>query len=75
MCYLESVEAVFSFELFDKIENPSFWSAQLNTTQTLGTVRSLLWPGYVSYSFLNKNAFGGVYYGNGLKQTELPFYL
>jgi hypothetical protein len=66
---------VFSLELFDAIENPSYWSAQTNTTLTLGTVRSLLWPGYISYTFFNRPAFGGVYYGNGTKQAELAFFL
>lgn len=66
---------MFTFDIFDKVGNPTFWSAQLNTMQSLGTARSLLWPGYISYSLFNNKAFGGVYYGNGLKQTELPFYL
>ena len=73
--HLESVEAVFSLELFDTIENPTYWSAQTNTTLTLGTARSLLWPGYIGYTFFNRPAFGGVYCGNGLKQAELAFFL
>lgn len=69
------MEAIFSFDLFDRVQNPYFWSAQVNTSQTLGTVRSFLWPGYLAYVFFNKALFGGVYYGNGIKQTELPFYV
>lgn len=65
----ESAEAIFSFELFDPIQNPYFWSVQVNTSQSFGTVRSLLWPGYIAYSFFNKNTFGGVYNGNGIKQA------
>ncbi len=72
---IESVEAVFSPELFDKVENPSYWSAQPNLSQTLVTVRSLLWPGYVAYGWVNRQSFGGGYFGNGLKQVELPFYI
>ncbi len=72
---LESVEAIFEYRLFDQLENISFWSNQVNTTHTIGTVRSLLWPGYIAYTFFNKNIFGGVYVGNGLKQVELAFYL
>ena len=67
--YKESVEAVFSFDLFDRIENPSLWSAQPNTALSWGTVRSLLWPGYLAYVSFKRPCFGGVYYGNGLKQT------
>jgi hypothetical protein len=73
--YLESVEAVFSLDLFDCVDHPFFWSAQLNSTQTLGTVRSLLWPGYLAYCSFARGAFGGVYVGNGLKQGELAFWV
>lgn len=66
---------MFTFEIMDKVENKSLWSAQLSTTESVGTARSLQWPGYLSYCLLNSNVFGGVYVGNGLKQVELPFYL
>jgi len=28
-----------------------------------------LWPGYIAYSFTNRNVFGGLYFGNGLKNV------
>jgi hypothetical protein len=69
------VEAIFSFDLFDPIQNAYFWSAQVNTSQSIGTARSFLWPGYIAYVFFNRTVFGGVYNGNGIKQTELAFYV
>ena len=39
------------------------------------SVRSLLWPGYLSYVFLKRNIFGGIYFGNGIKNVDLPFYI
>lgn len=71
----EGVDAVFSYDILDPVSRQTAWSAQRNLTQSLGTVRSLLWPGYVAYAFFGRNAFGGVYFGNGLKQTELEFYV
>ena len=71
----ESAEAVFSLDLLDKIANPTFWSAQTNTTLTWGTARSLLWPGYLSYMSFKRPCFGGIYFGCGMKQTELPFFV
>jgi hypothetical protein len=32
----------------------------------------LLWQGYVSYVFTKRNIFGGIYFGNGLKNADLP---
>ncbi len=66
---------MFKFDFFDKIQNTLFWSLQVNTMETIGTARSLLWPGYVGYNFFNRKIFGGIYFGNGLKQVDLPFYI
>lgn len=48
---------------------------QSNTRGDLATIRSLMWPGYIGYVFKEKNTFGGVYYGNGIKNSDLAFYL
>lgn len=71
----ESVDSVFNFDFFDKIENQTYWTILVNSSQTLGTIRSLVWPGYLGYHFFGKKTFGGLYFGNGLKQVDLPFYL
>ncbi len=38
-------------------------------------MRSFLWPGYLAYLFTTRNVFGGVYFGNGIKNVDLPFYI
>jgi radial spoke head protein 9 len=35
------------------------------------TLRSLLWPGYVAYNRVHSNIFGGIYIGNGIKNSDL----
>ena len=71
----ESTQSIFRDDIFDKIGNPTFWSIQPNTENNLITVRSFLWPGYLAYLFTNRNVFGGVYFGNGIKNVDLPFYI
>ena len=39
------------------------------------TLRSFLWPGYIAYHKANTKLFGGAYFGNGLKNVDLAFYL
>ena len=73
--FLESTQSIFRSDIFDPIENISFWSIQSNTENNLISVRSLLWQGYVSYVFTKRNIFGAIYFGNGLKNADLPFYI
>ncbi len=47
------------------------WSIQ--KARDLVTVRSFLWNGYMAYC--QGSAFGGIYFGNGLKNSDLPFIL
>lgn len=37
------------------------------------TVRNLVWPGYMTYHKTNTNVFGFCYFGDGLKNNDLPF--
>lgn len=46
---------------------------QLDTTKTIVNLRSLLWNGYFAFHKANTNKFGGVYFGYGTKNSELPF--
>jgi len=34
-----------------------------------------MWPGYVGYVFTQKSVFGGIYFGNGIKNVDLAFYI
>ena len=75
---LETNHSVFREDIFDCIteDNPKgAWSIQTDTSGTIITVRSLLWPGYVAYNVVGTGEFGGIYFGDGLKNKDLPFML
>jgi radial spoke head protein 9 len=48
---------------------------QPNTKNDLTTIRNISWPGYLGYVFQERNTFGGIYYGNGIKNVDLAFYV
>ena len=49
------------------------WSIQSDESKTQITIRSLLWMGYAAYHRTNSSIFGGVYFGDGIKNVDLPF--
>jgi radial spoke head protein 9 len=73
---VESDEAIFRFDLLDSIADDKVkgsWSIQLDSTKKVANIRSLLWPGYFAVHKANTNFFCGCYFGNGMKNAELPF--
>lgn len=62
-------------EFLEPLQNVSEWSIQTNTTKDFVTIRNLFWQGYVGYHRLGTKNFGGVYYGNGVKNVDMPFYI
>lgn len=45
----------------------------MDESKTEITIRSLVWPGYVSYHRANSTVFGGIYLGTGICNYDLPF--
>ena len=68
-------ESIFEFNFMDGITGLKHWSIQTDSSGSEITLRNLLWPGYVGYHRANTNQFGGVYFGDGSKRLDLPFYL
>ena len=69
-------EAVYSNDFLDDVsaDQPNHsWSIIKDTTQTVATLRSQLWPGYYGYHRSNTPIFGSVYIGDGIKNIDLPF--
>lgn len=75
---LETTKSVFREDIFDPIVNDKpkgAWSVQLDTSETVGIVKSLVWPGYIGYNISGTNKFGSAYFGDGLKNKDLTFML
>lgn len=73
---LEEENAVFRFDIFDSIVNDTMkgsWSLQVDSSKSCCNVRSLLWPGYFATLQGNTGLYCGLYYGNAMKNLELPF--
>jgi radial spoke head protein 9 len=51
------------------------WAVRQDPSVSLVTLRSLGWPGYVSYHIPGTTKFGGLYFGYGQKNRDLPFIL
>jgi len=51
------------------------WAVRQDPSVSLVTLRSLMWPGYCSYHIPGSNKFGGLYFGYGQKNRDLPFIL
>lgn len=73
---LESDQALQRMDFLDPISEDEIkgsWSIQTDESKTQITVRNLLWPGYVGYHRTNSSVYGGVYFGEGIKNVDLPF--
>ena len=69
-------KAVFDFDFLDSLSDDPIkdtWSIQLDSTKTICSLRSLVWPGYFAYCKANSDQFGGVYFGYGIKNVDIPF--
>merc|ERR1711990_640289 len=51
------------------------WACRQDPSASLVTLRSLMWTGYCSYHIPGSTKFGGLYFGYGQKNRDLPFIL
>jgi len=51
------------------------WACRQDASISMVTLRSLSWPGYVAYHVPGSTKFGGLYFGYGQKNGDLPFIL
>ena len=69
-------KAVFDFCFLDTINDDPIkgsWSVHVDSTKTISTLRSLIWPGYFAFNIANCDLFGGVYIGYGIKNIDIAF--
>lgn len=46
---------------------------QIDRLESVSTVRSLYWPGFVGFHELNTQNYGWIYIGTGKKNWDVPF--
>jgi len=69
-------DAVYNHDFLDEIQKDypkNCWTLVKDSSETVATVRSLLWPGYFGYHRACSNVYGGIYFGPGIKNLDLPF--
>ena len=75
---LDRDDALFTYDFLDGIEKDiprGSWSLQVDSSNTLATLRNFLWTGYFAFHLANSKRFGAVYIGDGIKNADLPFML
>lgn len=75
---LDRDEAISSFDFLDPVDKDipkGSWSLQVDHSCNLATLRSFVWPGYYAFHEANTQRFGGLYIGDGIKNSDLAFML
>ena len=75
---LDTDDALFTYDFLDPIEKdvPSgAWSLQVDPSGNLATLKNFLWPGFFAFHLAGTQRFGGLYIGEGVKNSDLPFML
>lgn len=75
---LARTDVQFYFNFLDPVKEDlpkGCWAVRQDPSVSLVTLRSLNWPGYCSYHIPGSIKFGGLYFGHGQKNRDLPFTL
>lgn len=51
------------------------WAIRQDSSTSFVTIRSLIWPGYIAFHVPTTAKHGGLYFGYGQKNRDLPFIL
>jgi len=71
-------QAIYNSGFLDSIAEDmpkQSWSIVMDSSATVATLRSHLWPGYYAYHRSKTPIYGSVYIGNGMPNINLPFML
>ena len=75
---LETPDAVYAANFLDEVAYDvpmGCWSIQPDVTNEIAIIRNNMWQGFTAYHRQGTNEFGGVYVGDGFKNTDLCFQL
>jgi len=76
--YAEESQQDRTIDFLDPISDDTpkqSWSLQYQNGSEIVVIRSLVWLGSQFFHTAGKNEFAQVYFGNGVKNTDLPFML
>jgi radial spoke head protein 9 len=71
-------DGIFNHNFLDSLSSDSLkdaWTVQKDTTEGVAILRNRLWPGYYAYHRAGTPIYGALYFGNGLRNNDLPFML
>ena len=69
-------DAVFRPDFLDEVSTDmplGCWSIQQDMSGTSAVIRNNVWAGYTAYHKSASQQFGGIYFGDGLKNLDLAF--
>lgn len=75
---LASDDVQFHAEFLDSLTDDmpkGGWAARTDAASSFISLRSLVWPGYCAFHIPGTPKFGGVYFGHGSRNKDLPFLL
>ena len=64
---------VFVHDFLDAVCTPKEWCVKRDTSKTVAIIRSLRFPGFLSFARANSSVFGSCYIGNGICNQDLSF--
>jgi len=69
-------DSVFNHDFLDEATKDfpiNTWTVMSDTLKTTSVLRSKLWPGFYAFHRSNSSIHGCMYFGNGLKNLDIPF--
>lgn len=71
-------DGIFNNNFLDSLSSDNLkdaWTIQKDITEGVAILRNILWPGYYAYHRAGTSIYGALYFGNGLRNNDLPFML
>jgi radial spoke head protein 9 len=73
---IEMESAIYEEKILDELEDDTpegVWSINSTIDETAVIVKNLYWPGALAFHKTETNEFGYCYFGDGIKNHNLPF--
>ena len=73
---IEQDKAIYEEKILDAIENDSpkgVWCINPTIDESAVIAKNLYWPGAIAFHKIESSEFGYCYFGDGIKNHDLPF--